>query len=380
MRNTQMEEDYRLIQAIERSEAIPVHLLIRQMVLDALDAGELSPGDKLPSEPEWAISLKVSRMTLNKAILSLVRDGWLERQKGRGTFVAQRTITKRMEIGVVIAEDLAGAINNYYFGSLYFGLLGCAERLGFGIELLRFQKLVENPTDASRLDGLILINPPLNSVDFTVRVLEGQPEVVVLGASWPGCGLSCVDSDNILGSASAVKHLADLGHKRLAFVGACPQDANSIDRLRGFDLGCQLDNLQTSLVAPWSQGALELSDEAEEFIKSAVQGPEGVTGIVCGGAMIAMHVFRIASEIGLSIPGDLSVVAFDDPSFLKSMPVGVTTLVQPLLEMVEVAMQELIRLHKNPTLNPQIHTRRPELIVRESTASPRQTNEKFYEK
>jgi GntR family transcriptional regulator len=55
-----------------------------------VDAGELKPGDRLPSEPDLAVELGVSRPTLREALRQLAAEGWLERRHGSGTFVAQR--------------------------------------------------------------------------------------------------------------------------------------------------------------------------------------------------------------------------------------------------------------------------------------------------
>jgi GntR family transcriptional regulator len=71
------------------SEAVPLYRQIAAEILAKLTAGELAPGDRVPSEPELAETYGVARMTARKAIESLVLDGKLTRHKGRGTFVAQ---------------------------------------------------------------------------------------------------------------------------------------------------------------------------------------------------------------------------------------------------------------------------------------------------
>lgn len=67
----------------------PLYRQIAAVILAKLAAGELVPGDRVPSEPELAETYGVARMTARKAIESLVLDGKLTRHKGRGTFVAQ---------------------------------------------------------------------------------------------------------------------------------------------------------------------------------------------------------------------------------------------------------------------------------------------------
>lgn len=69
----------------------PLYRLIREELVRRLDAGELRPGDRLPSEPRLAREMGVSIGTIRKAIDGLVAEGLLVRQQGRGTFAARHT-------------------------------------------------------------------------------------------------------------------------------------------------------------------------------------------------------------------------------------------------------------------------------------------------
>jgi DNA-binding LacI/PurR family transcriptional regulator len=356
---------------IERNSQKPVYLVIRERVLAALESGVLVKGMQLPPEPEWAENLGVSRMTLNKAILSLVQDGWLERAKGRGTFVAERAGLQNLQIGIVIAEDLQGAINNYYFGSLFFGIVSESAAQNFSVELIQLDLLLRSPASYVRFDGLIVINPPIDSLDSLKEVRRIHPQIVILGSTWPGSGFTCVDSDNIHATALGMQHLIVLGHERISFIGACPQDANSQDRLRGFDIACSLAGLNGSDVAPWSPSAVEICLEAETYLRNRLTSADRPTAIFAGGAMIALQVMRICSEMGLQVPGDLSIVTFDDPPFLSTSSIGISTLVQPLSMMVKDATSEILRLCKDPIAKPSVTIRHAELTVRGSTAAPR---------
>lgn len=77
------------------SETLP-HL-IAQSIREAIDTGQLKPGEQLPSEPHFATQLKVSRTTLRDAVRILVGEGVLERRRGVGTFIADNPMVNIQE-------------------------------------------------------------------------------------------------------------------------------------------------------------------------------------------------------------------------------------------------------------------------------------------
>ncbi|RFB79875.1 GntR family transcriptional regulator [Methylovirgula sp. 4M-Z18] len=71
-----------------KSKSAPLYLQLRASILDAIRKGSLPPGDALPSEREIAARAKISRVTVRKALRSLVEQGVLVQRHGSGTFVA----------------------------------------------------------------------------------------------------------------------------------------------------------------------------------------------------------------------------------------------------------------------------------------------------
>ncbi|MFQ3586447.1 MAG: GntR family transcriptional regulator [Fimbriimonadaceae bacterium] len=354
---------------IRRDAAEPVHVQVRETLRDAILSGALAAGEKLLSEPELAEALGVSRMTANKAILSLVAEGWLERTKGRGTYVSEHPPRVRKSFAAIVAEDLDGAVENYYFGALYLELVHAAARAGYSLSLLDLDEVRRRPSQLGRLDGVVLINPPQRALEGLGGSLSHLP-AVVLGATWWGGHWSCIDSDNVLGTGLAVSHLAGLGHRKLAFVGGCPHDSNTRDRRRGFRLACRLFGVEAVDEIPVSPEAVALSEEAIDAIDRVLRQADRPTALVVGGAVLALHAARAATERGLSLPRDLSLVAYDDPAFLAAFQPALTTVRQPLADMARVAFQELLRRCEAPNSEPSHLSCMPELVVRRSTGAP----------
>lgn len=73
---------------VDKQLEVPLHLQLSQIIREMIDTGELQSGDFLMSERDICKFQGISRMTVNKAILNLVNEGLLDRQQGKGTFVA----------------------------------------------------------------------------------------------------------------------------------------------------------------------------------------------------------------------------------------------------------------------------------------------------
>lgn len=91
---------------INKNSPIPIYFQIEERIKGLIENGDLKPGDALPSENEYAERYGISRMTVRQAITDLVNSGYLYRQKGRGTFVADRKIEQPLEGLTSFTEDM----------------------------------------------------------------------------------------------------------------------------------------------------------------------------------------------------------------------------------------------------------------------------------
>ncbi|MCA9902460.1 MAG: GntR family transcriptional regulator [Anaerolineae bacterium] len=77
---------------VDKRSSVPLYLQIQSLIIEQIRAGELRPGDQVPSEPELAAQRQVSRMTARKALDGLVAKGILYRRKGKGTYVSDHVM------------------------------------------------------------------------------------------------------------------------------------------------------------------------------------------------------------------------------------------------------------------------------------------------
>ena len=308
-------------------------------------------------------------MTVNKAILGLVAEGWLVREKGRGTFLVEplRSVPTRCLLLTKQAAT-AGFQDDYYYGTLYWKIREFFLGHDIQIDIASMDTHgIERLSESS--DALyIALNPDQHSAHKLSELGKSGTPVVILGSSWEGGHVDTVDSDNSLGSAMAVNHLLDLGHKRIAFVCALIEDSNTVDRIKGFRFALKARRLEVrdeDIIVCSNTG--QISSVDEERLVRGLSEKLPITAVVAAGPHLALSVLGLATRLGISVPDSLSVVAYDDPKFISMTHPPLTTVRQPLDEMAAKACQIALNRQKDPRIDFQQVILDPSLVIRSST-------------
>lgn len=358
--------------AIQRGPGEHVHQKVQDRLRALIEAGTWSVGAKLPGETVIASNLGVSRMTANKAILALVREGYLVRDKGSGTYLAPRKQTARSRCAIVVNEPLDGIAHDPYFGTVFFGLQHLGQESGWLFNLYRLDQDLPDLFQTDGVDAAIFMNVPRKHVDLVNEVARAR-RTLVLGSNWSELNVPCVDSDNVLGSATATAHLISLGHKRIGFLGACPEDANTQDRIKGFELLTTSHGLAPDGI--WvSRSATGIDEDVRQAVTKRLKSPDRPTAFVVGGGNPTLQLIQLVQSLGLSVPEDVSVVGYDDLPFMSIGMPTISTIRQPLEEMVERAHEFLSEPVTTGKPCSQCSLK-PLLIERKSTANEPKTEE-----
>ncbi|MFT4416165.1 GntR family transcriptional regulator [Fredinandcohnia humi] len=91
---------------IKKSSPVPIYFQLEQSIKELIDKKELKPGEMIPSEREYAEKYEISRMTVRQALNNLVNEGYLQRERGKGTFVALRKFEKNVKGLTSFSEDM----------------------------------------------------------------------------------------------------------------------------------------------------------------------------------------------------------------------------------------------------------------------------------
>jgi LacI family transcriptional regulator len=208
-------------------------------------------------------------------------------------------------------------------------------------------------------DGTILVTPSVADVD----VAHGAPVVVVDPHAGPSTGPS-VASDNFEGAVTATRYLIGLGHRRIGFLAGRPDLESARQRERGFReaLAAAGIELDPDLV----RVGLYQQESAEEPARQLLQLRRPPTAVFAANDVTAIQMMRAARSRGIAIPGELSVIGFDNiPESALTEP-GLTTIEQPIQGMGFEAVRMLIGLIDQTSSGPLQLTLPTALVVRQS--------------
>ncbi|MDO9418437.1 LacI family DNA-binding transcriptional regulator [Pararhizobium sp.] len=199
--------------------------------------------------------------------------------------------------------------------------------------------------------------------------LKGIPTVLLNCYAEPRQHMAIIPGE-VAGGFSATAHLTALGHKRIGFINGEPWMDAAVDRLKGYKQALATADIafDETLVRDGDWLPLRGYEAGLDLLSM----PNPPTAIFCGNDLMAIGVMEAAAEKGLQVPGDLSVMGYDDQELARYTHPPLSTLVLPNYEMGQRAAEMLIdmAIHgKNP--RPMTIKVDGPLVRRGSTAPPR---------
>ncbi len=328
-----------------------------------------------PTLDDVAAAAGVSRMTASRA---------LNGRPGVSTQLRDQLVRIAAEMGYVLSrpaekpatarDPVLGLVSVYmhspFVAEFAVGAMKAARTAGY--EMLLYQ-LVERDEglreSVTRLlsqvvRGVISVLP--HRRDYLDALVAAHVPVISLEMPEPvGCTIVC---DNYSGARSAMRHLAELGHRRIAFIMGSPDVLSSKERRRAYedvmrDRGFPLER------ALMEQGYSNVPSgfEAARRLLALRNRP---TAIFAGNDDMALGALDAARAAGVRVPEELSIVGFDDvPAVARALP-PLTTVRQPIEQMGRSAVNTLLAQLAGIEPVSQVITFQTELVVRGSTAPP----------
>ena len=272
---------------------------------------------------------------------------------------ARSLITNQTDTIGVLLPDLYGE----FFSEVIRGIDLAARRSGFHVLISGFHSdraEIEAVLRAlrGRVDGLIVLSPDVDAQSLRRNLPETLP-VVLLNTPVEGDGAAfdAINLDNHGGAFAMVRHLAGLGHRRIAFIQGPEENADARERLRGYrdallSLGIKREE------------ALELGgDFSEESGYRAGQRllalrPRPAAVFAANDSMAIGCLFALR-EAGAQVPGDIALAGFDDIPIARYITPSLSSVHVPIAELGTRAMERL--LHAVDSKNG--HERRQETVA-----------------
>ncbi len=288
----------------------------------------------------------------------------------RPSSIARSLVSQRTSTAGLLISD----VGNPFYHEVILGVEEVALANGYsiflcntGYDLIRGMKYIHSLVDRL-VDGIMFMSSNMN-IEMINEVHANSIQSVVL--DWGGTNVSemaaTITIDFNSGICEAVRHLIELGHKRIAFAGGPSSMWTAKVRKQAFlDAIKACQPIVEGILLPEGDLRIEGGYRAFEDLSCLTPGPKAV---IAANDLTALGIMWAARNAGYNLPEDLSIIGLDDIDLASRVTPTLSTIALPRYEIGKLAMNNLLALIREPSKpkNNQIVATR--LIVRESTTT-----------
>lgn len=308
----------------------------------------------------------ISQETRQKVEVSINELGYVPHPIAQGLRTGQTYV-----IGFVVPD-----IANPHFAAMVGTIEHVARANGYNILLFNTNDDETAEADCIKqavkrwVDGLLIVQAS-QAKTTTETIKSISVPVVAIDRVPPDFEGVYARSDNLQAARLVMDLLVDEGHTRIVHL-AGPQGAiPALDRLRGYQEYVAEHKLAYERILytdnTWG------TDDGYRLMQQVFKDEVQPTAVFASNDTMAIGALHAIYEHGLRVPDDISLVGIDDISICKHLTPPLTSVRQPLMQMAHASINKLLQLMDNSIDElPESETFAPELIVRESTASPKQ--------
>lgn len=354
----------------------PRYRQIYDALAEDIHSGRAKPGQKLASEAVLVKRFETSRITVTRALRDLQTNGLVERVAGSGTYVrsakgrpfsgltfgliipdlGETEIFEPICQGIAEAEPesehalLWGRVDAAAASKSQQALQLCSQYIARGVAGVFFAP-IEAGEDADEANTAILHS--LRAAGIPVVLLDRRTRCLSERVRPDLAGI-----DNQRAGYLAASHLLKLGAQRMAFVALRQSALTVAARAAGFRQALEWGGV------PMNDSSLIRFDTAEGAYQSLADIQ--ADGCVCANDRIAGELMQVLLKAGLRIPQDFPIVGIDDVNYASLLPVPLTTVRQPCLEIGRAALRLMLERIERPTMPTRDVLLDCELVIRES--------------
>jgi LacI family transcriptional regulator len=271
-------------------------------------------------------------------------------------------------LGLVVLD-----VTNPFFTEVARGVEDAANEAGYVVILCNSDSSQEKEgrylhmLQEQRTAG-VLITPVQNDVAYLQHLRQRDIAIVLLDRPSRARDLCSVAIDDALGGELAMRHLLELGHRRIAFVSGPLSIRQYAERRRGARRAIKMAGLDPNEVLSEILIAAQNASSGEQCVETLLARPARPGAVFCANDLLALGVMRGLGQRGIKIPDDIALVGYDDVEFASMLSPALTSIRQPKYQLGRAAADLL--LHEINEADQHQHTQimyQPELIIRAST-------------
>ena len=295
----------------------------------------------------------------NPAISKETRDRVLQaiEELGYELSATQETPTARTikNIGIVLPPSDREAYENSFYLKAIRGISQiCNQRqvastIVTGKDYEEILQSIRTLHRSNSVDGFIMLYSRKDDIVVNYLCEQGMLYVVVCKPDELASQTICIDNDNLLAGREAADYLYNLGHRRIGYIGSINDFMYASDRRAGYQLSLMLHNLpvrQDYCVEMESVNATQ-SDDLNKMLSMA----DRPTAFVVSDDMLALALERCCVQMGLSIPNDVSIIAFNNSLYAQLASPQLTAVDINSYQLGQEAAAQIINHAENPNLS-----------------------------
>ncbi|MFB9328329.1 GntR family transcriptional regulator [Paenibacillus aurantiacus] len=393
------------------NDRVPLYQKIQDYIRELIDTEGLKEGERIPTEKELMERFNVSKITVVNALTGLANEKIITRVPGRGSFVSDK---KAADHGASSSAAAASALSaqagggskslaegggrtgiiglvmpsiyDFFAIRLLDGVSTALEEEGYRIMILLSGGVLEKEKEAIKTlkaigaEGLLIF--PVDEEQYNEEILAmkftGFP-FVLIDRYLPGVETHYIAADGRLGTSLAVEHLWELGHREIAICSDSPLQTVTVqERIEGY-----MSTLKTKgalinpahMITDFTVENVNLQDMKSHPLYRYIANQMATAYITLNGRL-AVQIYQMAKQAGLDVPGDVSIVSFDDPTSIVEEFSSFTHIKQFEYEIGFRAAEKLIEIIQEDGKPSGKFTKtllEPELAVRQTSGPPRRS-------
>ena len=340
----------------------PKYIRIKNKIVKGIKDGSIK--HKLPGERVLAKKFNASYMTVRKAVKGLVEEGILYKNATKGTFVSNRKMSPKVtkNIGFFLDESIKDGISSPYYSLVFKAIEKEVRNIGYNLTLFSDPDNLNPLNNQKKIDGVIVCFFP--RIEKKIEEIKDLLPIVLLDNISSDLSIPSVTIDNFNSSRKSANYLNSLGHKRIGFISGLLNSDICRDRLLGYTSVMSKNGMDKdeNLIYKGDY-SYESGERGAEYLLSLSKLP---TAIMCANDSMAIGAMKVVQAKGLAVPGDMSIIGFDDIEVALRVYPSLTTVAAPIEKIANKSVKMLVSAINGNNLDYQHKILPAKLITRNS--------------
>lgn len=343
---------------------------VKNSLKETIENGKYSSGDKLPTESELMKRYGVSRYTIRRAAGELENEHYIYRIQGGGMYVddwqkQHKRVANTKMIGVITTH-----LADYIFPRIISGIDRVLSENGYSLilsnthndpkqEKIAVKRMIDNQVDG------IIIEPsqsalPNKDLEVYKKIQAAGIPTLFINAHFKELNFPYLEVNDLEAEENIVNKLFSMGHKKILGIFQV-DDMQGTHRLSGF-LNAYMQHPDVMYMGEnIMYHATQDMTPIFKKVVSLLQGDQRPTAIVCYNDQLAIQIMNLVKSIDLKVPGDVSIVGFDDYVMGHYVIPRLTTIAHPKEKMGVDAANMIIKMVNGEKVESKVYQLKPKI-------------------